>query len=171
MRTRRLCAGRRGHEAWIALGLGLCLCLGITCDRAGHVLGGEGKKPSPAKAAALGPRVPNLADAWARVHLARLCAALLLAEWTSAGEFAGGMGAPLLRMLVLLATRCAAPDQNRSDLALFVGVSWCSIVVASCRGARGAPGCTICCPRQEHMPESQNKRCVPVQLSGYYLQP
>ena len=90
----------------------MCACQVDMCKSAGHVLGGEGKKPSPAKAAALGPRVPNLADAWARVHLARLCAALLLAEWTSAGEFAGGVGAPLLRMLVLLATRCAAPARH-----------------------------------------------------------
>jgi hypothetical protein len=73
------------------------------------VLGGEGKKASPGKASVLGARAPNLADAWARIHLARLCAALLLAEWTSAAEFAGGVGAPLLRMLVLLATRCGAP--------------------------------------------------------------
>jgi len=77
--------------------------------RPGHVLGGEGKKASPGKASVLGARPPNLADAWARIHLARLCAALLLAEWTSAAEFAGGVGAPLLRMLVLLATRCGAP--------------------------------------------------------------
>ncbi len=73
------------------------------------MLGGEGKKASPGKASVLGARAPNLADAWARIHLARLCAALLLAEWTSAAEFAGGVGAPLLRMLVLLATRCGAP--------------------------------------------------------------
>lgn len=83
---------------------------------AGQVLGGEGKKPSPGKAGALGPRVPHLADPWARVHLARLCAALLLAEWTSAGEFAAGVGAPLLRMLVLLATRCAPLELSRMPL-------------------------------------------------------
>lgn len=97
------------------------------------MLGGEGKKPSPAKAAALGPRVPNLADAWARVHLARLCAALLLAEWTSAGEFAGGVGAPLLRMLVLLATRCAASVQIQTlTLAFCLLAAWarrCCVLV------------------------------------------
>lgn len=103
------------NKLFLTLSLSACLpmyvCSDFLCGSAGHVLGGEGKKPSPAKAAALGPRVPNLADAWARVHLGRMCAALLLAEWTSAGEFAGGVGAPLLRMLVLLATRCAATVQ------------------------------------------------------------
>ena len=49
----------------------------------------------------------NLTDKWARVHLARLCAALVYAEWTSTQTFVAGVGAPMWSMLVMLATRCA----------------------------------------------------------------
>lgn len=48
----------------------------------------------------------NLTDKWARIHLARLCSALVYAEWTSTQTFVSGVGAPMWRMLVMLATRC-----------------------------------------------------------------
>ena len=47
----------------------------------------------------------NLTDKWARVHLARLCSALVYAEWTSTQTFVSGVGAPMWKMLVMLATR------------------------------------------------------------------
>ncbi|DBA86816.1 TPA: hypothetical protein ACH3X2_005399 [Trebouxia sp. C0005] len=47
----------------------------------------------------------NLTDKWARIHLARLCSALVYAEWTSTQTFVSGLGAPMWRMLVMLATR------------------------------------------------------------------
>ena len=49
----------------------------------------------------------NLTDKWARIHLARLCSALVYAEWTSTQTFVSGVGAPMWKMLVMLATRCA----------------------------------------------------------------
>lgn len=52
----------------------------------------------------------NLTDKWARVHLARLCAALVYAEWTSTQTFVEGVGAPMWRMLVILATRLAVTE-------------------------------------------------------------
>lgn len=56
----------------------------------------------------------NFADMWGRVYLARLCSALIFAEWTSTQTFVEGLGAPFLKMLAALATRqafeaCAAP--------------------------------------------------------------
>lgn len=47
----------------------------------------------------------NLTDKWARIHLARLCSALVYAEWTSTQTFVSGVGAPMWKMLVMLATR------------------------------------------------------------------
>lgn len=47
----------------------------------------------------------NLTDKWARIHLARLCSALVYAEWTSTQSFVSGVGAPMWKMLVMLATR------------------------------------------------------------------
>ena len=64
----------------------------------------------------------NFADMWGRVYLARLCSALIFAEWTSTQTFVEGLGAPFLKMLVTLATRhvlkgCAAPlERGRCNL-------------------------------------------------------
>ena len=52
--------------------------------------------------------VPNLSDKWARMYMARLCAAVLLHERSPAGEVSDG-AAPFWRMLVLLATGYAHP--------------------------------------------------------------
>ena len=54
----------------------------------------------------------NLTDKWARIHLARLCSALVYAEWTSTQTFVSGLGAPMWRMLVMLATRSLSCLQN-----------------------------------------------------------
>lgn len=62
----------------------------------------------------------NLADKWARVHLARLCAALVYAEWTSTQTFVAGVGAPMWNMLVMLATRSVDLHVKRSVLHLLV---------------------------------------------------
>jgi len=72
----------------------------------GHVAGGDSKKQAPNKLAALQASV-NISDKWARVYLARLCSAILYADWTSTQEFAKGQGKPFWTMLILLATRCA----------------------------------------------------------------
>lgn len=71
---------------------------------AGLVVGSDSKKTSPNKLQALGATI-NIVDKWARVYLARLCAAMLYADWSSATEFVKGPGAPFWRMLTLLATR------------------------------------------------------------------
>ncbi|KAL3136456.1 hypothetical protein ABBQ38_005712 [Trebouxia sp. C0009 RCD-2024] len=47
----------------------------------------------------------NLTDKWARIYLARLCSALVYAEWTSTQSFVSGVGAPMWKMLVMLSTR------------------------------------------------------------------
>ncbi|KAK9919131.1 hypothetical protein WJX75_009619 [Coccomyxa subellipsoidea] len=73
-------------------------------ESSGLVVGSDSKKTSPSKLQALGPSI-NIMDKWARVYLARLCAALLYADWSSTAEFAKGPGAPFWRMLTLLATR------------------------------------------------------------------
>ena len=81
---------------------------------AGLTLGAQQpKKASPDKARIMGSNL-NFADMWGRVYLARLCSALIFAEWTSTQTFVEGLGAPFLKMLVALATRqvlkgCAAP--------------------------------------------------------------
>ena len=52
------------------------------------------------------PLIGYCCGRWARVYLARLCAAFLYGEWTSATDFAKGKaGGALWRMLTLLATR------------------------------------------------------------------
>ncbi|CAL8471398.1 g10940 [Coccomyxa elongata] len=72
-------------------------------ESSGLVVGSDSKKSSPSKLQALGASI-NIMDKWARVYLARLCAALLYADWASAIEFAKGPGQPFWRMLTLLAT-------------------------------------------------------------------
>ena len=72
------------------------------------MVGGDAKKASPNKLQSLQATV-NIADKWARVYLARLCSAVLYADWTSTREFAKGRGAAFWNMLVLLATRHVAP--------------------------------------------------------------
>lgn len=74
---------------------------------AGLVVGSDSKKSSPSKLQALGASI-NIMDRWARVYLARLCAALLYADWASAIEFAKGPGQPFWRMLTQLATMYVA---------------------------------------------------------------
>jgi hypothetical protein len=83
------------------------------CVMAGLVVGSDSKKTSPSKLQALGPSI-NIMDKWARVYLARLCAALLYADWSSTAEFAKGPGAPFWRMLTLLATRCITKPASLS---------------------------------------------------------
>ena len=73
---------------------------------AGYVVGSDTKKTAPNKLQSLQATV-NIADKWARVYLARLCGAILYAEWSSTQEFVKGQGKPFWTMLVLLATRCA----------------------------------------------------------------
>lgn len=70
-------------------------------------MGSEGKKASPNKLQSLQASV-TITDKWARVYLARLCSAVLYADWTSTQEFAKGQGKPFWTMLVLLVTRCRA---------------------------------------------------------------
>jgi hypothetical protein len=50
----------------------------------------------------------NLEDGFARLHLARLCAAVVHSD-QAAGDV-GRDGAPFWRMLCALATRCALPE-------------------------------------------------------------
>ena len=76
-------------------------------------MGSEGKKASPNKLQSLQASV-NITDKWARVYLARLCSAVLYADWTSTQEFAKGQGKPFWTMLVLLVTRCTAIAQYLS---------------------------------------------------------
>lgn len=100
---------------------------------AGLVVGSDSKKSSPSKLQALEASI-NIMDKWARVYLARLCAALLYADWASAIEFAKGPGKPFWRMLTLLATR------YESSLTLLITV----------RVAGGAlPKCWQGCNRKE----------------------
>jgi hypothetical protein len=75
----------------------------------GLVIGSDSKKTSPSKLQALAASI-NIMDKWGRVYLARLCAALLYAEWSSAADFAKGAGAPFWKMLTLLATRYVHPS-------------------------------------------------------------
>ena len=70
-------------------------------------MGSDSKKAAPNKLQSLQATI-NIADKWARIYLARLCGAILYAEWSSTQEFAKGQGKPFWTMLVLLATRCAA---------------------------------------------------------------
>lgn len=104
---------------------------------AGLVVGSDSKKTSPSKLQALGPSI-NIMDKWARVYLARLCAALLYADWSSTAEFAKGPGAPFWRMLTLLATRCITKPASLSYFflggsAMWAGEEhswrWCALVV------------------------------------------
>ena len=81
-------------------------CYLVGC--AGYVVSSEAKKAAPNKLQSLQASI-NIADRWARVYLARLCSAILYADWTSTQEFAKGQGKPFWTMLVLLATRCAPP--------------------------------------------------------------
>lgn len=47
----------------------------------------------------------KLGDKWARVSLARLCAAVVYGDWNSTDKFVRGPGSAYWRLLVLLATR------------------------------------------------------------------
>ena len=69
-------------------------------------MGSDSKKTAANKLQSLQATI-NIADKWARVYLARLCSAILYAEWTSTQEFAKGQGKAFWTMLVLLATRYA----------------------------------------------------------------
>ncbi len=90
---------------------------------AGLVVGSDSKKSSPSKLQALEASI-NIMDRWARVYLARVCAALLYADWASAIEFAKGPGQPFWRMLTLLATRY---DARRLVLLVTVRMAGWSI--------------------------------------------
>ena len=72
------------------------------------MVGGDAKKASPNKLQSLQASI-NMANKWSRVYLARLCSAILYADWTSTLEFAKGRGAAFWNMLVLLATRHVTP--------------------------------------------------------------
>ena len=78
-------------------------------------MGSDSKKAAPNKLQSLQASV-NIADKWGRIYLARLCSAILYADWTSTQEFAKGQGKPFWTMLVLLATRYAAPHGSRVSL-------------------------------------------------------
>eukprot|EP00891_Asterochloris_glomerata_P008567 jgi/Astpho2/8567/fgenesh1_pg.00125_%23_57_t len=79
-------------------------------ESSGLTLGAQQpKKTSPDKARIMGSNL-NFADMWGRVYLARLCSALIFAEWTSTQTFVEGLGAPFLKMLAALATRQADAD-------------------------------------------------------------
>lgn len=73
---------------------------------AGFVFGTDPKKVVPDRARAMMGSI-NFDDAWARVHLARLCAAFIHADWSSTQEFVDASGMPFWRMLILLATKYA----------------------------------------------------------------
>ena len=60
----------------------------------------------------------NFNDAWARVHLARLCAAFVHADWSSTQEFVDNAGLPFWRMLILLATKYASDTATCTFQAL-----------------------------------------------------
>ena len=79
--------------------------------------GSDSKKAAPTKLQSLQASV-NITDKWARVYLARLCSAILHADWTSTQEFAKGQGKPFWTMLVLLATRWAYSCNYCSALQL-----------------------------------------------------
>lgn len=76
-------------------------CCGCTAG----LLIGQSKPAAADKLQTMTSKI-NLTDKWARIHLARLCSALVYAEWTSTQTFVSGVGAPMWRMLVMLATRC-----------------------------------------------------------------
>ncbi|KAK9807563.1 hypothetical protein WJX72_002624 [[Myrmecia] bisecta] len=85
-------------------------------ESSGFVVGsGDQKKVSPEKARG-GGQGPNLADKWARVYMARLCASLCFADWTSTDTFVQGVGAPFWKMLVMLATK------DKEDLVVLEAV-------------------------------------------------
>ncbi len=75
---------------------------------AGFVFGVDPKKVSPDKARAMMASI-NFNDGWARIHLARLCAAFVHADWSSTQEFVDAAGLPFWRMLTLLATKYGPP--------------------------------------------------------------
>ena len=94
---------------------------------AGLLLGQTKPAAAAAKLQTMTSRV-NLTDKWARVHLARLCAALVYAEWTSTQTFVSGVGAPMWKLLVLLATRCvSSAPHNRLPSAFRACQSACEI--------------------------------------------
>ncbi len=77
------------------------------------MIGSDGKKASPDKLQSLQASV-TLTDKWARVYLARLCSAILYAEWASTQEFAKGQGKPFWTLLLLLVTRCRVTTPHLS---------------------------------------------------------
>lgn len=81
----------------------------------------------------------NLTDKWARIHLARLCSALVYAEWTSTQTFVSGVGAPMWKMLVMLATR-SAPHPCRHKFIIAWG--WGGGAVERRRGTARQYICT-----------------------------
>lgn len=90
-----------------------------------YVLGGSSapQKASPDKLKGLtGATVASapLGDPWGRIALARLCAALLFADWAGGTEeFCAGVGAPFWRMLTLLATRFDSSANLFVDIPVF----------------------------------------------------
>ncbi len=79
------------------------------------MVGSDSKKAAPNKLQSLQATI-NIADKWARVYLARLCGAILYAEWSSTQDFAKGQGKPFWTMLVLLATRCVLSHNKRTSV-------------------------------------------------------
>ena len=75
-------------------------------ETSGPIIGADAKKP----AVDAGRRSINLDDKWARVEMARLCAAAVYADWTSTQDFVKAIGASFWKMLCLLATRQALLD-------------------------------------------------------------
>ena len=98
------------HNAVQTVSCRLALLDAACCHRFHHpvltagLLMGQSKPAAASRLQTMTSNI-NLTDKWARIHLARLCSALVYAEWTSTQTFVSGVGAPMWKMLVMLATR------------------------------------------------------------------